>query len=140
MSVGILELQPLIVKANQWSRRKGTLAHPEKRGYHPWGSGRRNSDHHPEAVVLPLDWACPGKITQVRRSCPVLSFGEGNRRPLSAFLRPEPQRARPIAGGLEAIIEGTTLTSRTFFPILTIPLRKLGRLSSRRKYGSQLYC
>jgi len=51
-----------------------TLAHPQFLKKSPlkirsligggisWGSGRRNLDHHPEAVVLPWDRACPGGI------------------------------------------------------------------------------
>jgi hypothetical protein len=27
-----------------------------------WGSGRKNSNHHPEAVYHPLDRACPWEI------------------------------------------------------------------------------
>jgi len=32
---------------------------PEREGWSAWGSGWKNSDHHPEAVHHPLDRACP---------------------------------------------------------------------------------
>jgi hypothetical protein len=79
-----------------------SLAHPQflKRGpFDPkssvrgrglsWGSGWRNWDHHPEAVVLPMDRACPGEICRERGLGSVFCLGGFPLRPLPAEHRGE---------------------------------------------------
>jgi len=41
-----------------------------------WGSGWRNLGHHPEALVLPLDRACPGEICRERGLGSVFCLGD----------------------------------------------------------------
>jgi len=48
----------------------------------PWGSGWRNSDHHPKAVILPSDRAFPEGIPKVIRVRRLYPFWMVPRRPL----------------------------------------------------------
>jgi hypothetical protein len=48
----------------------------------PWGSGWRNSDHHPEAVILPSERAFPEEIRKMRRFRTLFPLGMVARRPL----------------------------------------------------------
>jgi hypothetical protein len=57
---------------------------PEERGASAWGSGWRNSDHHPKAVILSLGRACPGEIRKGRWFGSVLPLELFPRRPLIA--------------------------------------------------------
>jgi hypothetical protein len=66
--------------------RKEPMAekNPEERGASAWGSGWRNSDHHPKAVILSLGRACPGEIRKGRWFGSVLPLELFPRRPLFA--------------------------------------------------------
>jgi len=61
-----------------------TEKNPEARRAISWGSGRRNSDHHPKAVILSLGRACPGEIGKGGWFSPVLPLELFPRRPLFA--------------------------------------------------------
>ncbi len=69
-----------------------------------WGSGWRNSDHHPKAVILPLGRACPGEIRKGRRFGPAFPLEPFPRRPLFAEDRREADwetMVPPATGGTD---------------------------------------
>ena len=75
----IFELAPQFLRKERMAEKN-----PEEIGAYAWGPGRRNSVHHPKAVMLSLGRACPGEIRKGRWFSPVLPLKLFSRRPLFA--------------------------------------------------------
>jgi hypothetical protein len=59
----------------------------QKREASPWGSGWRDSNHHPKTVIPSLGRACPGEIRKGRWFGPVLPLELFPLRPIFAEYR-----------------------------------------------------